>query len=213
VPNREVDRRPAPSGTAPARQSRIRLFLLSFLLLFLELALIRVDGLERPVPLLFLELRPAREFPGYRDRVPAGEKRRDFFPYATAALALLVVFVRVFPGARHGDGNAAHLLLRSHTLGAADLGDAAGHLRCGGRRHGHRRAGRCSDLCPVPTSRRLPPGHPRKHQRDRRVLTPVVPPGPPIVWGVSSSSCCCSPSHVPPSSPISSRVRSSSSRC
>lgn len=94
----------APPKTGPGLQSplptwkdRLRLVLLSFLLLFLELALIRWTG-ENIVHLsFFTNFVLLGSFLGIGLGFLRANRRFNLFPYAPVALAALVAFIRFFP--------------------------------------------------------------------------------------------------------------------
>jgi len=83
--------------TAPTRRDQLRLVLLSFLLLFLELSLIRWTG-ENIVHLsYFTNFVLLGSFLGIGIGFLRANRRLNLFPYAPIVLAGLVAFVRFFP--------------------------------------------------------------------------------------------------------------------
>ena len=86
---------PEPAGSAG---DAWRLILLSFLLLFTELALDPLDRGEHPVPELLLELRPARELPRDRPGVPLVAARTIAVPSGTGRLGPPAPVRRSVPG-------------------------------------------------------------------------------------------------------------------
>jgi Spermine/spermidine synthase domain len=91
------DRVTAPAPPAPTRRDQLRMVLLSFLLLFLELALIRWTG-ENIVHLsYFTNFVLLGSFLGIGLGFLRANRRVNLFPYAPILLAGLVAFVRFFP--------------------------------------------------------------------------------------------------------------------
>jgi len=80
-----------------ASGSRVRLVLLSFLMLFVELALIRWTGSNVVHLSYFSNFVLLGSFLGIGIGFLRADKRHNLFPYAPVALALLVAFVRFFP--------------------------------------------------------------------------------------------------------------------
>src|SRR3954454_21591597 len=76
---------------------RLRLVLLSFLMLFVELALIRWTGSNIVYLSYFSNFVLLGSFLGIGLGFLRARARRDLFPGAAVALALLVLFVVVFP--------------------------------------------------------------------------------------------------------------------
>ena len=76
---------------------RLRLVLLSFLMLFLELALIRWTGSDIFYLSYFSNFVLLGSFLGIGVGFLRARSRTDLFPWALPALAFLVVFVRLFP--------------------------------------------------------------------------------------------------------------------
>ena len=76
---------------------RTRLILLSFLMLFVELALIRWTGSNVIYLSYFSNFVLLGSFLGIGLGFLRGERRPDLWPFAPIALGALVVFVRVFP--------------------------------------------------------------------------------------------------------------------
>jgi spermidine synthase len=92
----------APSLTdgqqrAVTRPSRLRLFTLSFLMLFVELALIRWTGSNIIYLSYFSNFVLLGSFLGIGLGFLHARSRVNLFPWAPVGLALLVLFVRVFP--------------------------------------------------------------------------------------------------------------------
>jgi hypothetical protein len=77
--------------------SRVRLVLLSFLMLFVELALIRWTGSNVVHLSYFSNFVLLGSFLGIGIGFLRADKRHNLFPYAPVALTLLVAFVRFFP--------------------------------------------------------------------------------------------------------------------
>ncbi len=82
---------------APTRGDQVRLLGLSFVMLFVELALIRWSGSNVIHLSYFSNFVLLGSFLGIGIGFLRGDRRRDLFPYAAPALALLVAFVRFFP--------------------------------------------------------------------------------------------------------------------
>src|SRR5436190_1272473 len=76
---------------------RLRLFLLSFLLLFVELVLIRWTAAHVLYLSYFSNFVLLGSFLGIGIGFLRAQKARQLFPYAPIALAALVAFVRFFP--------------------------------------------------------------------------------------------------------------------
>src|SRR5258708_25986468 len=86
-----------PPRAAPNRRDQVRLVLLSFLLLFVELALIRWSG-ENIVHLsFFTNFVLLGSFLGIGLGFLRADRRFNLFPFAPIALAALVAFIRFFP--------------------------------------------------------------------------------------------------------------------
>jgi SAM-dependent methyltransferase len=93
--------RPEPTGDAdqagPGVRERVRLFLSSFLVLFVELALIRWAGANVIYLSYFSNFVLLASFLGIGIGFLRARSRVDLFPWASVALSLLVLFVLVFP--------------------------------------------------------------------------------------------------------------------
>jgi len=76
---------------------KLRLFGLSFLMLFVELALIRWTGANIVYLSYFLELRAAGQLSGIGLGFLRARSRLNLFPWAGVALAALVLFVLLVP--------------------------------------------------------------------------------------------------------------------
>jgi hypothetical protein len=81
----------------PHRRSRIRLFLLSFLMLFVELALIRWAGSNVIYLSYFSNFLLLGSFLGVGIGFLRAKAKRDLFPWAAVVLAGVVAFVLLFP--------------------------------------------------------------------------------------------------------------------
>lgn len=89
---------PPVSGPAPATTAdRLRLVGVSFVMLFVELALIRWAGSNVLHLSYFSNFVLLGSFLGIGIGFLRGDRRRDLFPFAPLALAALVAFVRFFP--------------------------------------------------------------------------------------------------------------------
>jgi spermidine synthase len=91
--------RPDPEAASPAPTTgdRFRLLGLSFVMLFVELALIRWSGSNVLHLSYFSNFVLLGSFLGIGIGFLRGDRRRDLFPFAPLALAALVAFVRFFP--------------------------------------------------------------------------------------------------------------------
>src|SRR6266700_7002814 len=90
-----VSDRQLPAG--PAVGGRLRLFALSFLMLFVELALIRWTGANVVYLSYFSNFVLLGSFLGVGIGFLRARSRVNLFPWAPVALALLIIFVRLFP--------------------------------------------------------------------------------------------------------------------
>ena len=94
----QVDPGAAPAAVpAPSTADRVRLLGLSFVMLFVELALIRWAGSNVLHLSYFSNFVLLGSFLGIGIGFLRGDRRRDLFPFAPLALAGLVAFVRFFP--------------------------------------------------------------------------------------------------------------------
>ncbi|MBM3672172.1 MAG: spermidine synthase [Actinobacteria bacterium] len=82
---------------APTRADRVRLILLSFLMLFLELALIRWTGANVVYLSFFTNFVLLGSFLGIGLGFLRANKARNLFPYAPLAVAVLVAFILISP--------------------------------------------------------------------------------------------------------------------
>ena len=96
TPTEPQSLRPSESS-ADAPADRLRLVLLSFLMLFVELALIRWTGSNVLHLSYFSNFVLLGSFLGIGIGFLRAEKRHNLAPYAPVALAVLVAFVRFFP--------------------------------------------------------------------------------------------------------------------
>jgi len=87
----------ARAASAPTRTHRVRLVLLSFLMLFLELALIRWTGANVVYLSFFTNFVLLGSFLGIGLGFLRANKPLNLFPYAPVVLAVLVIFIRFFP--------------------------------------------------------------------------------------------------------------------
>ena len=178
-PRVAVEERARPSGAARVTklplQGRVRLVVLSALMLFVELVLIRWPA-ENNIYLRYLtNLVLLASFLGVGVGFLRASAKRDLFPYAPIALALFALFVVLFPvqQVRIGDASGA-----SRARGSArppGLGVVAAGVRGSRGRHGADRRGGCADVpdvrCPAGISARRA----RQHRRDRRIQPAGVP--------------------------------------
>ena len=110
---------PEPAGSAG---DAWRLILLSFLLLFTELALDPLDRGEHPVPELLLELRPARELPRDRPGVPLVAARTIAVPSGTGRLGPPAPVRRSVPGRDRSGRQRSDLLRVVRSFGSTRMG-------------------------------------------------------------------------------------------
>jgi Spermine/spermidine synthase domain len=96
APGTAVDDGPGPAEGA-LLPPRLRLFVLSFLMLFVELALIRWSGALVIYLSYFSNFVLLGSFLGIGIGFLRARARVNLFPWAPVALALLILFVRVFP--------------------------------------------------------------------------------------------------------------------
>ena len=105
-----VPRPPAADGASPAAGTllppRLQLFTLSFLMLFVELALIRWSGALVIYLSYFSNFVLLGSFLGIGIGFLRARARVNLFPWAPVALALLILYVRVFPVEVVRTGNA-----------------------------------------------------------------------------------------------------------
>jgi hypothetical protein len=96
----------ADGGRAdPGRAAKFRLFGLSFLMLFVELALIRWTGAKIVYLSYFSNFVLLGSFLGIGLGFLRARSRMNLFPWAAVALALLVIFVLIFPVQINRSGN------------------------------------------------------------------------------------------------------------
>src|SRR5256886_4144101 len=100
-PGAEAARTPVPTTA-----DKLRLFALSFLMLFVELALIRWTGANILYLSYFSNFVLLGSFLGIGLGFLRARSRVHLFPLAPVLLALLVVFVRVFPVTINRSGSA-----------------------------------------------------------------------------------------------------------
>ncbi len=93
----EADGRPPQSGPRPLLPASAQLFLLSFLMLFVELALIRWSGALVVYLSYFSNFVLLGSFLGIGIGFLRARSKVNLFPWAPVALALLIGFVRAFP--------------------------------------------------------------------------------------------------------------------
>jgi len=87
----------AAEGRSPGRRDKVRLFLASFLVLFVELALIRWAGANVIFLSYFSNFVLLASFLGIGIGFLRARSKVDLFAWAPVALGLLVLFVLVFP--------------------------------------------------------------------------------------------------------------------
>ena len=151
------------SGTGTLLPAPLQLFVLSFLMLFVELALIRWLGAQRRLPVVLLQLRPAGQLPRHRHRLPAGPVPRQSLPVCPGRAGPAgAVSSCIFPVEVTNASGADHLLrigVFAEDHGPAHVGHAARRLHRRRRRDGDDRRGCRPQLRPVPAARRVPARH------------------------------------------------------
>ena len=85
------------AGADPGRAAKVRLFGLSFLMLFVELALIRWTGAKIVYLSYFSNFVLLGSFLGIGLGFLRARSRLNLFPWAAVALSLLIMFVLIFP--------------------------------------------------------------------------------------------------------------------
>ena len=179
---------PARCARAPrltAVPKPLRLVLLSCLMLFVELALIRWTGSNVVHLSYFSNFVLLGSFLGIGVGFLRARARVNLFPYAPVALALLVGLVLIFPVRIDRSGSDLIYFGQLQHLRPAAVGHPAVHLRGGRRRDGHDRGGRGAHLRRV----RAAGGVPLRH---RRLASWASRPSarcrftwaPPVAWGV-----------------------------
>src|SRR5438132_11305101 len=88
---------PAAGTPVPTTADKLRLFALSFLMLFVELALIRWTGANIVYLSYFSNFVLLASFLGIGLGFLRADARRNLFPLAPIGLAALIAFVRLFP--------------------------------------------------------------------------------------------------------------------
>jgi len=119
VPPPGASASPLPSPVEGALPPKIRLFALSFLMLFVELALIRWTGANVVYLSYFSNFVLLGSFLGIGIGFLRAGSRVNLFPWASVALAILVLFVLVFPVQINRAGN--QLLFFTSTLKTTGL--------------------------------------------------------------------------------------------
>jgi hypothetical protein len=108
--------RPRTHREAPPTPARVRLVLLSFLMLFVELALIRWSGSNVLYLSYFSNFVLLGSFLGIGIGFLRADRRHNLAPYAPVALAALVAFVRFFPVEVRRSGSDVIFLSRRVTF-------------------------------------------------------------------------------------------------
>ncbi len=105
APGSVTDKEPPAAGKRMPPAKSLRLFALSFLMLFVELALIRWTGANIIYLSYFSNFVLLGSFLGIGIGFLRAKSRVNLFPWAPAALALLVLYVLVFPVKINRAGN------------------------------------------------------------------------------------------------------------
>ncbi len=174
---------------------RPRLVLASFLMLFVELALIRWTSANNLYLIHLTNFVLLASFLGIGLGFLLARSERDLFALVPVSLGLLVAFVLAFPVQTVDDGGAWRL---GGALGMGPLPrwvslpvDLPAHRR----RAGRARAGGGPDLRPVRAAGGVPAGRARQPRRDRRLRRAVLPPAAAARLGAAQPrpcSWCCS---------------------
>ena len=130
------------------------------------------------LPVVLLQLRPARQLPRHRHRVPAGPGPGEPVPLCASGPGPADPLRPGVPGRGHPDRERGDHLLRLRHVPrqrAAYLDHAAHRVPRRRRRHGDDRRGCRADVHPVPPAGRLPARHRRQHRRHRGLLAALVP--------------------------------------
>ena len=173
----------AGAGSVPPAMSRslfgdrTRLILLSFLMLFVELALIRWTGSNVIYLSYFSNFVLLGSFLGIGLGFLRGDRRPDLWPFAPVALGALVAFVRFFPVEINSGGGEFIYFGELRTSGpprqlvlAVVFIVVAAVMACIAQ-------GVARDVREVPAARGLQARPHRQRARDRRLLGARVPPG------------------------------------
>ena len=133
-----------------------------------------LDRRERRLSLVLLELRPARELPRHRHRLPALEEPLQAVPVRAGRARGARPLRAPLPRRDQSHRQSAHLLRLAHEDRAADLGDAARGLRRHGGDHGSHRRGDGARVRAVRAARGVPARHRRLDPRHLRLLAAVA---------------------------------------
>ena len=162
-------------GARRDMSDRWRLVLLSFVMLFVELALIRWAGSNVLYLSYFSNFVLLGSFLGIGIGFLRARSSRDLFPYAPLALAALVAFVRFFPVSIRSSGADLLFFGIVQAQRTAALRGARGRVHRGHRRDGVRRRRRRARVREVRAPRRVPARSARQRRRNRRVQRALVP--------------------------------------
>lgn len=112
-----MDAEPVARPPSATRSMKLRLTLLSFLMLFVELALIRWTGSNVLYLSYFSNFVLLGSFLGIGVGFLRAHRRVNLFPWAPVALALLVAFIRFFPVSVRSSGGDLIYFGQLHTSG------------------------------------------------------------------------------------------------
>ncbi len=171
----ELERREPQPGSSTDRPSPARLILLSFLMLFVELGLIRWSGAYVVYLAFFTNFVLLASFLGVGVGFLRARARGDLFRYLPGVARGARPVPRRLPGRGRSRRGSAAVRRSLRVAGPAQVALARRRLPPRVPDHGRDRGGRGSDLRAVRTARGVSVGHPRQHPRDRRVLRPLVP--------------------------------------
>ena len=178
-----------------ALPDRVRLVMASFLMLFVELALIRWTAANNIFLAHLTNFVLLASFLGIGIGFLLARSERDLFPFGPLALAVLVGFLLAFP-VQTVDG--PHGWMPGGALGmprAAPLGQHVGRLPAHGRGTRLPGPGGRSHVRPVRGAGGLPARHGGQPRRDRAVRRAVLPPAAAAGLGGGGRrprSCRCS---------------------
>ena len=183
---------PAPTEVGRVGASWTRLVLLSFLMLFVELALIRWTGSNVVYLSYFSNFVLLGSFLGIGLGFLRGERRPDLWPLAPIAARRAHRVRALLPGQDQQRRRRVPLLRRAPHLGSAPPARPRHHLHRRRRGHGLHRPGRRADVREVPAVAGVQARPHRQRRRHRRLLVRCHSSGPRrspgARWSSSSSS-------------------------